>query len=50
MFKEAYLDQVKLLIKVLPDISKESCFALKGEPLLTYSCGIFSVSPRHVIA
>lgn len=30
MFKEAYLDQVKLLIKVLPIISKESCFALKG--------------------
>ncbi|WP_319757046.1 nucleotidyl transferase AbiEii/AbiGii toxin family protein [uncultured Sphaerochaeta sp.] len=30
MFKEVYLDQVKLLIKVLPIISKEPWFALKG--------------------
>ena len=30
LFSEGYLDQVKLLIKVLPIISKESCFALKG--------------------
>ena len=30
MFREAYLDQVKLLVKVLPIIGKERWFALKG--------------------
>ncbi|MGB4405458.1 MAG: nucleotidyl transferase AbiEii/AbiGii toxin family protein [Sphaerochaeta sp.] len=30
MFREEYLEQVKLLVKVLPSISKETCFTLKG--------------------
>lgn len=30
MFKEEYLEQVGLLVKVLPIIGKETCFALKG--------------------
>ncbi len=41
MFRDRYLDQVRLLIRCLPAVSEEQCFALKGGHLNQ------SVSARH---
>ncbi len=30
MFKDGYLKQVELLIQCLPDVQKQTCFAIKG--------------------
>ena len=30
MINQQYFNQVKLLVKILPYIAKETCFALKG--------------------
>ena len=38
-----YYRQVALLVRALPYVANETCFALKGEPRSTYLFAIFQI-------